>query len=105
MTYTFTFHIERDCGPFDQREAALEVTYRINPYRPATRMQPEEGGDCEILSVTLGGEEFDLTLAEEEALQTEAEEHASRHLAEEAAEYAEWRYEQHRDRIMLGDDA
>lgn len=96
---SFTFHIERDYGPFDQREYALEVTYSVSRYSPATYLQPEEGGEVEILSVTLDGEEFDLTAAEEDALQTQAEEEAARHLAEEAADYADWQYEQYRDRM------
>ena len=101
MTQTFTFHIERDYGPFDQRPYALEVTYSVSRYSPATYLEPSEGGEVEILSVTLDGEEFDLTAAEEDALQTQAEEEAARHLADEAADYADWQYEQYRDRKMM----
>ncbi len=67
---SLTFYVEREGSMvFDQREYALDVTYSVNPYRPATRWQPEEGGDIEIISVLLDGEEFDLTQAEEARLE------------------------------------
>lgn len=97
MTHTFTFHIERDCGPFDQRELALEVTYSINRYYPATHLQPAEGGDCEIISVLLDGEEFELTQAEEDRLQMDCQQDAD----ERANDAAEYRAEQRRDEIMM----
>lgn len=105
MTYTFTFYVERDNGPFDQEEFPLAVTYEVSRFSPATYLQPEEGGGVEIQSVTFNGVEFDLTQSEEERLQAEAEEHASRHLADEAADYADWQYQQYRDRKMMGEDA
>ena len=83
---SLTFHVERDLGPFDQREYALDVTYQVNPYYAATHLQPEEGGDCEIVSVLLDGEEFDLTQSEEDALQIVCVEDASEQ-GECAAEY------------------
>lgn len=102
MTYTFTHHIERDCGPFDQRELALDVTYKINRFYPATHLQPAEGGDCEILSVLLDGEEFDLTQDEEDALQMACQQDADERLNDEA----EYRAELRRDeRMMRGDFA
>ena len=97
MTYTFTFHVERDCGPFDQREYELEVTYSINRYYPETHLQPAEGGDCEILSVLLDGDEFDLTQDEEDALQIACQQDAD----ERANDAAEYRAEQSRDEIMM----
>ena len=92
-----TFHVERDLGPFDQREYALDVTYQINPYYAATHLQPEEGGDCEIISILLDGEEWDgLTQSEENALQDACLQDAS-----ERADYeADVRHEQARDRQM-----
>lgn len=105
MTYTFTAYIERDNGPFDQHELECVVTYNVSKSYAATYMQPAEGGEVEITSVTHKGVEIDLTQAEEAFLQAEAEERASRQLAEEAAEYADWQYQQYRDRKMMGDDA
>jgi len=102
MTYSFTFHIERDCGPFDQRELALDVTYSINRFYPATHLQPAEGGDCEILSVLLDGEEFDLTQDEEDALQMACQQDADERLNDEAEYRAELRKD---ERMMRGDFA
>ncbi len=93
----FTFHIERDLGPFDQREYALEVTYSVNRFYPATHLQPAEGGDCEIISVLLDGEEFCLTQAEEDALQIACQQDAD----ERHNDAAEYRAEQRRDELMM----
>lgn len=96
---TLTFHIERDLGPFDQREYALDVTYSVNRFYPATHLQPAEGGDCEIISVMLDGEEWDgLTQAEEDRLQLYCQQDAD----ERANDEAEYRAEQRRDERMMG---
>ena len=95
---TLTFHIERDLGPFDQREYALEVTYQVNPYYAQTHLQPAEGGDIEIESVLLDGEEFDgLTPSEEDALQMSCHQDAE----ERANDAAEQRAEIQADRLMM----
>ena len=75
---SLTFYVEREGSmAFDQREYALDVTYKVNPYRAATRWQPEEGGDIEVISVLLDGEEFDLTQAEEARLEQDCTEDAA----------------------------
>ena len=95
---TLTFHIERDLGPFDQREYALEVTYQVNPYYAQTYLQPAEGGDCEIISILLDGEEWDgLTPSEEDALQMYCQQDAD----ERANDAAEQRAEMQADRLMM----
>lgn len=86
-----TFHVERG-----DAELALAVTYSVNRYYPATYWQPEEGGDCEITSVLLDGEEFDLTQAEEDRLQIACIEDAT----ERAECAAEHRAEMQADRLM-----
>lgn len=105
MSFTFTFHVERDNGPFDQHEFECVITYNVSKSYAATYMQPAEGGEVEIESVRFNGVEFDLTQTEEDAVQAHAEEHASRHLTDEAADYADWQYQQYRDRQMMGDFA
>ena len=92
-----TFHIERDCGSFGRYEYALAVTYRVNRYYPATHWQPAEGGDCEIISVLLDGEEFELTQAEEERLQQDCIDDANERGEEAADRYAETR----RNELMI----
>ena len=91
-----TFNIERDLGPFDQREYALDVTYQVNPYYAATHLQPAEGGDCEIVSVMLDGDDFDLTQSEKDALQIACIEDAN----DRGEDEADARHEQARDRQM-----
>ena len=92
------FHVERDLGPFDQREYALEVIYQVNPYYAATHLQPEEGGDCEIESVLLDGEEWDgLTQAEEDRLQQDCQQDADERANDAAEQRAEMRED---DRMM-----
>lgn len=93
-----TFHIEREGSmPFDQREYALDVTYSVNRYYAATYMQPEEGGDIEIESVLLDGEEFDLTQVEEDLLYNYCMDDA----AEKAECAAEQRAEMRQDDRMM----
>lgn len=91
-----TFHIERDCGPFGQREYALDVIYAVNRFYAATYWQPAEGGDVDIISVTFAGEEFDLTQAEEDRLQQYCIDYAN----ERGEEAAEQRAEMQQDRMM-----
>ena len=94
---SLTYYIERDLGPFDQREYALDVTYQVNPYYAATHLQPAEGGDCEIVSILLDGKEWDgLTQAEENRLQQDCIDDAERRHDDEA----DARHEQARDRQM-----
>ena len=93
-----TFHVEREGSmPFDQREYALDVSYRVNPYYAATHLQPAEGGDCEIESVLLDGVEFDLTQAEEDRLQQACIDDANERAECAAEQRAEMRED---DRMM-----
>ena len=45
----------------DWRELDVEVTGTVTRYRPATRLDPEEGGEVEIASIMCEGEVFELT--------------------------------------------
>ena len=94
-----TFYVERDGSmPFDQREYALDVTYQVNPYYAATYWQPAEGGDCEIISILLDGEEWDgLTQAEEDRLQQDCQQDADERANDAAEQRAEMRED---DRMM-----
>jgi len=97
---TLTFHVEREGSmPFDQREYALDVCYRINRFHPATHLQPAEGGDCEIISITHDGEEFELTYPEGCALSLAIDDDAY----ERANDEAEYRADMRRDEQMLED--
>jgi hypothetical protein len=60
---TTTIHIER--GEDESwRELTVEVTGTVTPYRAATLLDPEEGGEVEIDSVTCDGKDFELTPSE-----------------------------------------
>jgi hypothetical protein len=90
-TFTFTTTIERGEASFD-----AAVSYSVTPYIPQTYWQPQEGGDCEILSITPDT----LTEAEEEAVQAECEARAVDDAADAAADYGDYLYEQQRDQRM-----
>lgn len=49
-------------------DVQISVQYNVSKYYPATREQPAEGGEVEIVSVALNGAEIELTTQEEIAL-------------------------------------
>ena len=109
--FTFRHIIERSfvdsCGYEGEADIELEVTYSVTPYIPAQGPtyacggQPAEGGDVELISVKLGGEEETLTDAEEDALIAVCEKRAAEDCADEAAAEADYRYEEYRNRQMM----
>jgi hypothetical protein len=90
----FTTSMEVERG-----DAVLEVNleYVANPFVAATQWQPAEGGDVEIAAVTLDGASFDLTEAEEAEAYDRCQEHYVEHQEDDAADYADYRYDQMRD--------
>ena len=87
----------------ERGDAVFEVNleYIANPFVAATYWQPAEGGDVEITAITQGGAPFDLTDAEEDAAYTLCERHYVEHQGDDAADYAEYRYDQMRDEQMM----
>jgi len=71
----------------------VEITYSISPYWPATRHQPAEGGEVELVSVTRAGVEIELTDQQEAEVLEKVEANARQDLAEHMAEAAEARAE------------
>lgn len=98
MTSTFSFTVEHTVG---RREVELEVTYTCTPLVAATYWQPAEGGECEIETITLNGKPFALTDAEEETLLEQAIARSHEDMADDAADEADYRYEQMRYRQMM----
>ncbi len=82
-----------------EREFDITVEYQIIPGCAQTYGQPGEPSSVEILSVR--GVDFDLTEWEYEQLEQEAAEHAADMAEDDAAAYADYRYEQYRDRQMM----
>lgn len=94
--FTFTTYIERE-----DDELELRVTYDVTPFREATYWQPAEGGEVELIEAVFVESDTHpapLTDAEEAKLIAECEERAGRDLADKAADYADYQYEQYRDR-------
>lgn len=98
MSKRFQFTVEHMIG---RREVELVVTYSCTPFVEATYWQPAEGGEVEIVSVKHGGEEITLSNAEEEALLDMAIARSAEDWADEAAAEADWRYQEHRDRLLM----
>lgn len=103
--FIFTTSIERDDDEIDVR-----VIYDVSPIVPARLYgdypQPAEGGEVEIIKAEFVGVDAatmpaPLTDGEFEALQTEAEERAQSDLEGEAADRADWLYQEHRDRQLM----
>lgn len=90
---TFETTIEREDESID-----VEVTYEIMPYRPAIRYgdhpQPAEGGEPEILSITVAGEEnppeFELTDKEMESLINEIHNRYQDDIADQESDYGDY---------------
>lgn len=109
-TFTFTHHIERSftdaLGWEGEAEIELQVTYSVTPYVPAqgptyaSGGQPAEGGEVELISVTLDGREETLTDAEESAILQACEERAADDLADYASDRADYEYDRRRDERM-----
>jgi hypothetical protein len=98
MSRTFHFTVDHMVG---RHEIELDVTYSVTPFVPATYWQPAEGGECEIESITHNGKPFALSDAEEDALLEQAIARSHDDMAEDAADEADYRYEQMRDRQMM----
>jgi len=96
MRFSFTHYIERG-----DEEIELAVAYDVSEYYEATREQPAEGGEVELISVKCEGKEIALTDAEETALLAVCEERAGADQAEYFAEAAEWRAQCRRDDAMM----
>lgn len=100
-SFTFDTTIERSDDEIDVR-----VTYEISPYIAQTHLQPAEGGTVEIVRAEFVNADAaslpaPLTDSEYDELQVCAEARAQTDMDEEAAEYAEYRYEQQRDQKMM----
>lgn len=98
MNHTFTTYIERG-----DDELEVRVTYTVSRYYPATYHQPAEGGDCEIISAEFAGIDAasapsPITESEYDALLIECESRADSDEQDAAADYADYRYQQYRDR-------
>jgi len=101
MTHTFETCIYRD-----DDEIAVRVTYQVTPYYPATHLQPAEGGNCEIISAVIINADAatmpaPLDDGEYDTLQVICEGRARDDEADAAADYADYLYEQHKDRRMM----
>lgn len=96
MRFPFTHYIERG-----DDEIELSVIYDCTPFVAATRWQPAEGGEVEIISVKHKGAEFALTDAEEETLINACEQRAPQDFADEAEEAAEWKAQCRRDDALM----
>jgi hypothetical protein len=97
MSEQFTFTVDHMIG---RQEVELVVIYSVTPFVAATHWQPAEGGECEIQSVKKNGIEIVLSQEEEDALLEMAEARCRDDLAEDAADEADYRYDQYRDRVM-----
>lgn len=99
MKFSFTAYIERD-----DDELEVSVTYDVTPFIEATYWQPAEGGEVELLKAVFVESDTlpaPLTDAEESKLIDECEERAGRDIADKAADYADYQYEQFKDRKMM----
>ena len=83
-------------------ENEFVVTYSISPGRPATRIDPEEYPEVELVKVTCDGLPFMDDHLDDWFVEQIADQHEDT-AAERAAELAEYRYEQLRDQRMMED--
>jgi len=95
-TPSFTFETSITRGRYE-REYDLEVTYTVTPFIGATHVQPAEGGEVEVLTVTSLGASIDLTADEDETIYQACCDRAE-------ADLAEWYAEQDDDRADYGRD-
>ena len=99
----FDYQMEKDNGDL----VALEITYEISgSYRPATRLEPEEWPELEVLTIThaVTSEEVELTDAEYEEVKVKAEEHYQEWNDDEEDRQADYEYEMKKERQMLGEE-
>ena len=83
-------------------ENEFVVTYGISPGRPTTRIDPEEYPEVELIKVTCDGLPFDSDIHDDWFVEQITDQHEDTR-AEDAAERAEYRYEQLRDARMMED--
>lgn len=100
MRFPFDTIIERR-----DEEIEVRVIYDVSPIIPARLYgdypQPAEGGEVEIISVTRAGQPFATTDAENDALLAEANNRSGDDMADEAAAFADWKYQEYRDRQLM----
>lgn len=109
-TFTFTHPLERSftdaTGWEGEAEVELQVTYSVTRCIPAqgptyaSGGQPAEGGEVELISVTLDGQEETLTGAEEAAILQACEDRAVDDLSDWEADRADYEYDRRRDERM-----
>lgn len=93
----------------NEREFELEVTYSVTPGRPAQGPtyscggQPAEDAEIEIISVTHNGAPFETSREEDGRLYDEAWDDSARALEDEAADRADYLYDQARDERMMAE--
>lgn len=97
MTFTFDTFIERYNG-----ELAVTVSYTVSPFYPATRTQPAEGGEIEIISAEFADSDAanmpaPITEAEHDALRIQCQQRAQSDIDDAKAAAAEYRAETRRD--------
>lgn len=96
--HRFQFTVDHMIG---RQEVELVVTYSVTPFIEATYWQPAEGGEVEIQSIKHNGQPVTLSDGEEEAILAMAEARAADDMADESAAYADWQYQEHRDRLLM----
>ena len=102
MTRTYTLTTYRGGGMFDDDpdEHEFVVTYSISKGRPATRIDPEEYPEVELVKVTCDGLPFMDDHLDDWFVEQITDQHE---WTDERAERAEYRYEQLRDARMMED--
>ncbi len=96
MRFPFDTTIERG-----DDELEIRVIYDVTPFIDATYWQPAEGGEVEVISVTHDGKPIVLSDAEESALLEKCRDRCGDDMEQEAAAAADWKYQEHRDRLMM----
>lgn len=81
----------------EDRVIHVEVTYRVHPYFAATRTNPAEGGDVELESTLVDGNEWTGTAAEEAELYEAAMARSGEDELDAAADYGDYLYDMRRD--------
>lgn len=85
-----------------KREAEVLVTYSMTPPVTATRWQPAEGAEVEVVRIENAktGKAVFLSQDEEDAVFEEATGRALEDWAERKDDEADYRYEQYRERML-----
>lgn len=79
------------------RELYVEVTGTVTRYRPATRLDSEEGGEVEDIEAYCASEAVELTQAEFERAEGMLEMQAADDAAEARYARAEWEHDARRE--------